>query len=292
MRLLPGDPLLMLMSKEQISTYSEEQLAELRYQYGLDKPVVMQYFDWCANALRGDFGTSIAYGDTVTNLLVHRIPITLHVGLLAFIVSQLGGILTGIISAVRRGTWLDTFITTLANIGITIPIFWLGVVLVYIFAVYLNWLPVMGYTSPFDDFVLSTKKLIMPVFCMAIGTMAWSARQTRSSMLEIIQQDYIRTAWSKGLNERTVIMRHSIKNAFGPVITMAGLGLSTIIGGTVLVETVFNIPGMGRLVVSGITNRDYPLIQGAIMVIAASVIFINLMIDFAYSWLDPRIRYS
>jgi peptide/nickel transport system permease protein len=182
-------------------------------------------------------------------------------------------------------------LTVLANAGIAIPIFWLGIMMIYLFALDLRWLPVMGYTSPFVDFWKSTKQLIMPVICISVMPLASTVRQTRSSVLEIMRQDYIRTAWSKGLRERVVVIRHTLKNSLIPVITLAGMGISTIIGGSVLIEQVFNIPGMGRLAVSAVMNLDYPLAQAVALIIAVAVVVSNLIVDLSYGWLDPRIRY-
>ena len=291
LRLLPGDPIYLLLTSEEVQTKTPEEIQLLRHEYGLDKTLIVQYFDWLYGVLHGDFGTSIRFHFSVGGLMRERIPLTIHLGILAFILSQVAGIGAGVISAVRRGKWLDTFVTVLANIGITIPTFWLGIMMIYLFAVYLKWLPVMGYTSPFTDFWLSTRQLIMPVICLAVLPMASAARQTRSSMLEVMQQDYIRTAWSKGLKEQAVIVKHALKNGLIPIFTLAGLQLSTIVGGSVLVETVFNIPGMGRLAVASVLNRDYQVTQGITMVIAAAIILINLLIDISYGWLDPRVRY-
>jgi len=197
-----------------------------------------------------------------------------------------------VISAVRRGTWLDTIVTILANIGITVPIFWLGIILMYIFALELKWLPVFGYTSPFNDFWMSTRQLVMPVFCLAIFSLSSIIRQTRSSMLEVMRQDYIRTAWSKGLRERVVIYRHALKNGLIPVITLIGMSLSMVIGGSVLIETVFNIPGLGRALVTAVFTKDYQVVQGFSLIIAAVVLVTNLIVDISYGWFDPRIRYN
>jgi len=291
LRLLPGDPIYLLLTSEELQVKTPEEVQALRHEYGLDRPLIVQYFDWLGGVLRGDFGTSIRFRFSVGRLMLERVPLTIHLGILAFILSHVAGIGAGVVSAVRRGKWLDTVVTVLANIGITVPIFWLGIMMIYLFAVYLRWLPVMGYTSPFDDFWLSTKQLIMPVICLAIMPMASAARQTRSSMLEVMHMDYIRTAWSKGMKEQAVIFRHAMKNGLIPVFTLLGLHLSTIIGGSVLIETVFNIPGMGRLAVASVLNRDYLVTQGITMVIAAMIIFVNLVIDISYGWLDPRIRY-
>lgn len=291
LRLLPGDPIYLLMTSEEVSSKPAEEIQVLRHEYGLDKPLAMQYFDWLFGVFHGNFGTSIRFHFSVGGLMRERIPLTLHLGILALILSQVAGIGAGVVSAVRRNKWPDTVVTIIANIGITIPTFWLGIMMIYIFAVFLKWLPVMGYTSPFDDFWLSTKQLVMPVISLAVLPMASTARQTRSSMLEVMHQDYVRTAWSKGLKERGVIFKHALKNGLIPIFTLAGLQLSTIIGGSVLIESVFNIPGMGRLAVDSVLNRDYQVTQGITVVIAAAVILVNLIIDISYGWLDPRVRY-
>jgi len=242
--------------------------------------------------VRGDLGNSIFWGTTVVEEIARALPKTLHLGLIAFVLSLIIGIPMGVIAAVRRGKWIDAVVTVLANVGITAPIFWLGILLIYVFGLYFGWLPIQGYTSPFDDFWLSTRQIIMPVFCLALFPLAGNARQARSAMLEVIQQDYIRTAWSKGLKERTIILRHALKNGIIPVVTLAGMGLRVILGGQVLVETVFNISGMGRLAVAGLQNQDYAIVQGVILIIAIAVTLSNLIVDLSYGWLDPRIRYG
>jgi len=224
--------------------------------------------------------------------MLERFPVTLHLGIVAFIIGAVLGILSGLVAAVRRGKWIDKIITPLTYIGITIPVFWLGILLIYAFGLKLHWLPISGYTSPMEDFWLSTKQLIMPVICMAVFPLAANARQMRSAMLEVIRQDYIRTAWSKGLGERRVIFFHSLKNSLIPVITLMGVGVGMIFGGSVLVETVFAIPGVGRLMVSSILGQDYIVVQGITLTIAAIVLVVNLMVDISYGWFDPRIRYG
>ena len=291
MRLLPGDPIYMIISRAASETATEMQLDKIRQEYGLDKPMVIQYFDWMGGVFRGDFGVSILTNTDVRQEIFRRLPITLHLGVLALILSFFLGIPAGIISAVRRGTWIDTVATSLANIGITIPVFWLAVILMYAFALKLQWLPVFGYTSPFDNFWENTRQIIMPVFCLAVTTMAGVARQSRSSMLEVMSQDYMRTAWSKGLRERAVILKHGLKNGLIPIMVFLGLGLSVIVGGSVLIETVFAIPGMGMWAVSAMGNSDYPIIQAFILVIAIVVLITNLLVDLSYGWLDPRVQY-
>jgi peptide/nickel transport system permease protein len=292
MHLLPGDPILLVVTQEQYTNTTPEQIAALRHKFGLDKPLVLQYFDWAGKVLRGDLGISIIDHVTVSSAIGRRIPITLHIGALAFILSIIVGIPLGIISAVRRGRWMDTVATIFANVGITIPNFWLGILMAYVFALKLHWLPVFGYTSPLDNFVLNTKQLIMPVICLSIFSLASSARQTRSSMLEVLRQDYVRTAWSKGINEKTVVFKHTLKNALIPVVTLSGMSLGHILSGSVLIETVFNIPGMGRLMVDSILNKDYPIVQGEILIIATVILLVNLLVEISYGWLDPRIRFG
>lgn len=292
MRLLPGDPLKIFMGQQASSgAMAEEQLESMRRYYGLDKPVMVQYFSWLGGIFRGNLGKSIYYRQDVGGLLKERFPITLHLGITAWILSTVVGVLLGVLAGIRRGTWIDYAATTIANIGITVPIFWLGILLIYFLGLKLKLMPIFGYTSPFDDFWMSTKQMIMPVFCIAIPGMAYSARQSRSAMLEVIQQDYIRTAWSKGLRERAVILKHALKNGLIPVITLMGIGLGIVLGGSVLVETVFAIPGIGDLLVTSVFAQDYVVVQSSTLVIASLIIGINLIVDISYGWLDPRIRY-
>jgi peptide/nickel transport system permease protein len=291
LRLLPGDPIYLLLTSEEVQIKTEEEIQVLRHEYGLDNPLYIQYLEWLSGVVHGDFGTSLRFHFSVGALMLERIPLTIHLGVLAFILAHVAGIGAGVVCAVRRGKWLDTVVTIFANLGITVPIFWLGIMMIYLFALFLGLLPVMGYTSPFDNFWMSTKQLIMPVVCLAIMPMASATRQTRSSMLEVMHQDYIRTAWAKGLKERAVIVRHALKNGLIPVLTLAGLHLSAIIGGSVLVESVFNIPGMGRLAVYSVLNRDYQVTQGVTVVVAAAIIMVNLIVDISYGWIDPRVRY-
>ncbi len=292
MRMLPGDPIKLMMAESQMVALSEEELDKVRHEFGLDRPLVVQYFSWMGGVLTGDFGTSILTRAPVADEMWHRLPITLHLGLLAWILGIVVGIPAGILCAVKRGKWIDGLVTGLANIGITMPVFWLGVMLIYLFGLYLGWLPIQGYTSPFDDFWKSTQQLIMPVFCVAIFSLAGTVRQTRSSMLEVLNQDYIRTAWAKGLKQKAVIVKHAIKNGLIPVVTLSGMGLTMVIGGSVIIEMVFNIPGIGRLLVTAMNAQDFPVVQSVVLLIAVMIVVINLIIDLSYGWLDPRIRYN
>ena len=292
MHLMSGDPLMLYLGERNLGNLPEDQIQVLREQFGLDKPLPLQYVFWIGGILRGDFGTSIYYHEDVGILIAERLPITMHLGILAIIFGAFIGIAVGVISAIRWGKWTDVLVTTLANIGITIPVFWLGILLIYYFGFQLKWLPMSGYTSPFDDFWLSFKQAILPVICLSIAPLAATARQTRSSVLEVIRQDYIRTAWAKGLAERDVLIRHALKNALIPVVTLIGMWVRVIIGGAVLTETVFNIPGMGRLMASSVFGRDFQVVQSGVLIISAIVVLANLLVDIAYGWFDPRIRYD
>ena len=271
---------------------TQEQIDTLRHELWLDRTLIVQYMHWFTNILQGDFGKSITYRESVASLIATRLPVTFHLGLIALILSTLISIPAGVISAVKRGSLLDQLITVSANLGMAVPLFWLGILGIYFFALKLGWLPVQGYTSPFDNFWLNTKQVIMPAICLAVMPLASLARQSRSSMLEVIRQDYIRTARSKGLKERAVITGHALKNGIIPVVTLLGIQLRNLVGGSVLVETVFNIPGMGSFMVRAVFNKDFLIVQGCIMVIAAVVALANLVVDISYGYFDPRIRYE
>jgi peptide/nickel transport system permease protein len=293
MRLLPGDPILLFVSQDEYTrTTSQEDIDALRKKFGLDKSLPMQYFDWIGGVVKGDFGESIFFGTTVMEEIGAALPVTFNLGIITFILANLIGIPAGVICAVRRGKWVDTVLTVLANLGITAPIFWLGILFIYFFGLYLGWLPIQGYTSPFEDLSLNIQKLIMPIICLVLFPLAGTTRQTRSAMLEIIRQDYIRTAWAKGLTERTIIIRHAVRNGIIPVVTLAGMGIPMILGGQVIIETVFNIPGMGRLAVNALFSQDYAVTQGVVLIMSTMIVLSNLLVDISYGWIDPRVRYD
>ncbi len=291
-RLLPGDPLTIYLNKTDIQQLTDEQLQELRVKFGLEKTLPMQYIDWMGGLFRGDFGQSIYYDIDVGILVRERMPVTLYLGGLAFVISGVLGISFGVICALKRGTWIDTVVTLLANIGVTMPSFWVGIILIYLISVKAGWLPVGGYISPFENFWESTRRILMPVTCLSLFSIASLTRLTRSSMLEVIQQDYIRTAWSKGLKERLIVTRHTIKNALIPVVTVVGVQVAFIFGGSVLIESVFNINGIGRLATQAVQNQDYLVVQAITLIMAIMVVISNLIVDISYGWLDPRIRYD
>ena len=288
MQLIPGDPARTYLGYEA----TQEQIDNLRTKLWLDRPIIVQYGHWLDNLAHGNLGRSMMYHMPVVDLIAVRLPVTLQISVLAIILSTFFGILSGIICAVRRGTLLDSGITLFANIGISIPIFWLGILGIFTLGLKLGWLPIQGYTSPFDDFWLSTRQLTMPVICLAVTSLAGIARQTRSSMLEVIRQDYIRSAWAKGLGERVIVMRHTVRNGLIPVVTFLGIQIRNLIGGAVLVETVFNISGMGRLIVSSAFNKDFIVIQACVLITGIMVSLVNLAVDISYAYIDPRIRYE
>jgi peptide/nickel transport system permease protein len=292
MRLLPGDPILMFVTSGDMQTASADQIAALKHTYGLDKPLPIQYVEWLSRAVQGDLGQSILFHYSVTDEIARRLPVSLELGLMALFVGIVIGPLLGAISAVRRGTWLDTVLTMVAMLGITAPSFWVGILLIYVFGLKLGVLPAYGYTSPLDDIWASLQQSVLPVVVLAVFPVAAAARQTRSSVLEVMQQDYVRTARAKGLSEQTTVTRHVLKNALMPVATLQGEIFRNIVAGSIVVETVFVIPGMSRLLLNGMLAQDYPVVQGVILVVAVAVVLANLVVDIVYGWLDPRIQYS
>jgi len=286
--LIPGDPARTMLGIEA----SAQDVAALRSQLGLDRPMMAQYGHWLFHVLQGDLGRSIQFHQPVSHLIKTRLPVSIYVGVLALLLSTILGVGGGIISAVRRGTLLDQTITVFANIGVSVPVFWLGILGIYVFALRFNLLPVQGFTSPLQDIGSSIQQIIMPTLCLAMVPLATLARQSRSAMLEVVQQDYIRTAWSKGLKERRIILRHALRNALIPIVTVLGLGVRYVVSGSVLVETVFNIPGMGRLIVSGVFNKDFILVQGCVLIVALVIAITNLVVDISYAYIDARVRYE
>jgi peptide/nickel transport system permease protein len=287
-QIMPGDPAATMLGLDA----TPQQIQALRHELWLDRPFLVQYGHWAGNALRGDLGISLMYKDPINTLIAERLPITLYLSLIAFILSTILGVTAGIFCAIRRGGFLDQAISIGSNIGIAVPPFWLGILGIYFFGYLLNWLPMMGWIPPSENLVESLKAAAMPVIILAIPSIAMLARQTRSSMLEVVRQDYIRTAYSKGLKERVVVIRHALKNALIPVVTLLGLQVRLLVGGSVLVETVFNIPGMGRMLVTAAFNKDFMIVQGGVLLIGIIVCLVNLFVDISYGWIDPRVRYE
>ena len=288
LHITPGDPAAAMLGTEA----TMEQIKALQKELWLDRPIAVQYLHWLSNALHGDLGVSIMFRDPMVDMFATRLPITLYLSGIALVLSTLLGIAAGIICAIRRGGILDQLVSLCANVGMAIPIFWLGILGIYVFGFRLGWLPIQGWTSPFDNFTENLKGTLMPALIMSTPGIAIMARQTRSSMLEVVHQDYIRTAFAKGLTERLVILRHALKNSLIPVVTLLGLQVRILVGGSVLVETVFNIPGMGRLLVIGAINKDFLVVQAGVLLVGALVCLANLLVDISYGLLDPRFRYE
>jgi peptide/nickel transport system permease protein len=289
LQLVPGgDPARAMLGVEA----TQQAVDELRHDMWFDRPLLAQYGHWLGNAVQGDLGMSLRYRTNVTSLVSQRLPVTSYLAVIALILATVLGISGGIICAMKRNSFIDQAISVLANGAVAVPVFWLGVMGIMLFGLTLHWLPVQGYTSPTQDFWLSTKKIIMPVICMCLPTLAMLTRQTRSSMLEVVRQDYIRTAWSKGISQRKVIAGHALKNAMIPIITLLGLSIPQLFAGSVLVETVFNIPGMGRLLVAAVIDKDFIVTQSCALIIAVIISLVNFIVDISYGLLDPRIRYQ
>ncbi|MCI9141360.1 MAG: ABC transporter permease [Lachnospiraceae bacterium] len=283
---IPGDPVYIMLGENISKEYHDTVYKNM----GLDKPLIQQYFSWLGKMLRGDMGYSYHFNKNVNELIASRLPVTLILGVVSAVVSIVLGILFGAITAVKRGTLTDTVITVLANIGLATPNFWIAVLLVLVFSIQLKWLPSYGFTLPWVDFGKSIRQMILPVICMSLGGVASYTRQMRSSMLEVIHQDYVRTARSKGLPEGKVLWRYAIKNSLIPILTMAGTTLRGCIGGSAIVETMFNIVGMGQIMVIAINFCDYQLLQSSLLFMAAITCLCNLLVDIAYAYADPRIR--
>jgi peptide/nickel transport system permease protein len=288
MHILPGDPIRLALGEG----VPQETVDEYSAKYNLDKPLITQYLIWIKGILRWDFGESILYQEDVGELMAEKLPVTLSLGIPAMIVAVIAGVMFGVITAIKRGTWIDQGISFFANVGIGTPLFWIAIFGIFLFGLELRVLPIQGYISPFKNFVQYLYKAILPVVCMALLFIAVITRQTRSNMLEVINQDYIRTARANGLSERSVIFRHALKNALIPVITIVGLQMRIIVGGSVVIERIFNIPGIGAFLMKGITNRDYLVVQACVLVISIVTVLLNLIVDITYGFIDPRIRKS
>lgn len=289
--LIPGDALDALIGTQYALT--EEQAAALRRYFGLDKPLHEQYWTWLTSAVRGDMGYSIRTGKPVLPEILSRFPLTLELTLLATVVAILVGLPIGILSAVRANSSIDLFGRFFALAGLSIPNFWLGTLVILILSLYFRWLPnTGGYVDFLEDPVTNLKQLILPALTLGMAMAASVMRMTRSSMLEVLRQDYVRTARSKGLTQRAVIWGHSLRNALIPVITMVSIQMGYLLGGTVIVEEIFSLPGVGRLTLTAIYQRDYAVVQAAILFIAFNFVVINMLADVAYGFANPTIRYQ
>ena len=286
--LTPGDPAAVILGQ----SATAEQIAQLREQLGLNEPLPVQFAQWLGGVLRLDFGDSLFLGMPVTQALMERAQPTLLLTLYAMLVQLAIGVPAGVIAAVRRNSPLDRLLMIGSILGAAIPTFFLGILLILFFAVFLRWLPSGSYVPITDNPAEHIKSMLMPAFALGFSSAGLLARMIRSSMLDVLNEDYVRTAWAKGIRGRRVIVGHALRNALIPALTIIGASLGALLGGAVVTETVFTIPGMGRLVVQSIARRDFPLIQGAIMLIAGIYVLVNLLIDVLYVYIDPRIRYG
>lgn len=285
-QLLPGDPAKILAGEEQDPTV----VAYLRAKLHLDEPLPVRYGYWIGGVLQGDLGESVRTQQPVLSLVLQKLPVTVELALLAMTIALLIGIPAGIVSAVGRGTVWDTVANALALWGISTPNFWLGILMIMLFSVQLGWLPSSGYVSPFEDLGANLAAMIMPAFVLGNAIAAVLMRHTRSAMLQVMSADYVRTARAKGLSERVVVLKHALRNALTPIITLGALELGTLLSGAVLTEQVFTIPGFGKLIVDSVFNRDYAVVQGVVLVTATTYIVLNLLADLAYFAANPRLR--
>ncbi len=289
-RVVPGD-IIMATLGDHSQNVTPERLAQLRHQIGLDRPFVVQYVSWIGGVLRGDLGNSLWTQRPASSELLKALPVTVQLGVMGLLIAWVIGIPVGVLSAVRSGKASDYVGRVVSILGIAVPDFWIATVVILVLSVQFNYLPPLGYAVLWQDPLKSIQQFLWPALILGFRLSAVIMRMTRSTMLEVIQQDYIRTARSKGLSERVVIYRHALKNALIPVVTVIGSQVGIIVGGAVILETIFSLPGVGRLTFQAITLRDYTQLQANVLVIAAMVVMMNLVTDVAYAWLDPRIHY-
>ncbi|GIX48529.1 MAG: peptide ABC transporter permease [Candidatus Tectimicrobiota bacterium] len=290
LRLAPGNIVDILFDSAGYVDPADKQL--LMRDLGLDRPLVVQYVSWLGNLLRGDLGKSYHYDIAAWEIIRPRIPVTVELALLAIVVTVLIGVPAGVISAIRQDTWIDYAFRVFSLAGLSMPAFWLGMLIILLLVQGFAWMPSLLYVSPFEDLRAHLLQFLFPALAVGYRSSALIMRITRSSLLEVLREDYIRTAWAKGLPERAVVFRHALKNALLPVVTVIGIEFAFLIGGLVVTETVFNLPGVARFLVEAILWRDYPVVQNLVMFIAIVVVTTNLIVDVLYAWLDPRVRYE
>ncbi len=286
LHLAPGDPAAIIAGEN----VTPENIAKIRTQLGLDQPVWKQFLVWVWSLLQGDLGTSMFWGDSVTSLIGQRAEPTVSLAFATLCVAVLLAIGMGVLAAAKAGSLIDRFVMGFAVLGFSVPVFVVGYVLIFVFAINLKWLPVQGYTPIAEGVLPWLRNLVLPAIALGMAYVALIARITRTTMLDVLAEDYMRTARAKGVATRPMLFRHALKNAAVPIATIIGNGVALLIGGVVITETVFNIPGIGRLVVDAIARRDYPIIQGVIMVFSGVYVLVNLLVDLSYTLFDPRVR--
>ena len=285
---VPGDPAAVILGLNS----TEEARAALRTQLGLDVPPAQRYVEWLGGVVRGDFGESLNYQRPVAGLIGDRLRVSVPLALGAAVIACLLALPLGIFAALRRGTVWDPLLTSLSQLGAAVPSFWLGLIFILYFAVELRWLPASGFVPFGEDPLRWARSLLLPVLALGLGQAAVMTRMTRAAMLEVLSQDFVRTAKAKGVSQRGVVMKHALRNAMVTIITILGLSLSNVFIGSIIIEQVFALPGLGRLALTAIGTRDFPLLQVEILVYAATIVFLGFIVDASYGLLDPRIRYS
>jgi len=289
-RLIPGDIVDLMIGPELY--VGAEYRAELRAQYGLDKPIYIQYVNWVAQIVQGNFGISLRNNEPVLGTILRRLPLTAELALLSVLVSAVVAVPLGVISAVKQNSATDFVVRLIAMVGLSVPNFWLAAMLLLITGVVFHWQPQLLLAPLWVDPWSNLQQMAMPVIALSLALMAIVMRMTRSSLLEVLRQEYIQTARAKGLVPGVIMVRHALKNAFIPVVTVMGVQLGALLGGTVVIEVIFGLPGIGRLVIDAISARDYPMLQGTVLFIAMLFALVNLVVDLTYAYLDPRIRYA
>jgi peptide/nickel transport system permease protein len=293
LRVIPGDPALVKLAGETgDSSFTQAELQALRVKLGTDQPLYAQYGEWVWGMLRLDFGQSMFFDEPVAKDLAEKFPITLELTVLAMIIATIIAVPLGLISAIKQDTPADYIARVISIGGVALPNFWVGILIVYFLVLLFAWMPPLGYASLWDDPLTNLQQFIFPALALGFFEMAFTARVTRSSMLEVYREDYTRTARGKGLAERVVIIRHALKNALLPVVTVSGYQFGRLLAGTVVIENIFMVPGMGKLLVDSVFHRDYTEVQAIVMVITVTVLLLNLALDLVYGWLNPRIRYQ
>jgi peptide/nickel transport system permease protein len=290
MRLAPGDIVDILFAAAGYVNESDKKL--IMKELGLDQPIWVQYLTWLRDIVSGDLGKSYRYDVSAWQIIRPLLPVTLELAALATLISVLLGVPAGVVSAVRQDTALDYALRVFSLAGLSMPAFWLGMVIILVLVVWLGWIPPLTYVSPAENLRIHLVQFLLPALAVGYRSSALLMRITRSAVLEVMREDYIRTAWAKGQSERIVIWRHALKNAILPVVTVIGIEFAFLIGGLVVTETVFNLPGVARFLVQAILWRDYPIVQNLVMFIAIVVVLSNLLVDLMYGWLDPRVRYG
>ncbi len=291
-RVIPGDPVLVMMGidQDERARITPEQYRVLQHQIGLDRPIYVQYLNWADKIVHGDFGLSLATRRPIVEIIFERYPATLYLAATALLVGLAIAIPAGVIAAVKQNTKIDYAAMGFALWGVAMPDFWLALMLIVLFSLKLGWLPSIGYASPFDNAGLFLQHACLPAIVMGTELAAPLTRYVRAEMLDQLRQDYVRTAWAKGLPSRMVIVKHALRNSLIAAVTVVGLQTARLLGGATIIETIFSWPGVGRLLIDGIYQRDYPIVQGAVLLIAVTYVFINLIVDIFYKWLDPRIK--